>query len=145
MDERELARKTVAHYTRRSEEGDNEALLHALFWSNKHDVPLPYELRVVLNERLERYLLLDARTLDEAFGVKRAKGMRLSDQRRRNRLEIPVYNEVECLREQMPIDEALEMAAKKHGTSKTVAAELYYEVRQHVEAEEWLTKGMSPE
>ena len=74
------------------EAGDGEALLSALWDSCCSGVAMPYWLSVHVVQALRRYREMHARTLDEAFGLKKREGFTKRSKRARYRRKI--YMEV---------------------------------------------------
>ncbi len=80
-----------------------------------------------------RWATSHARTLDEAFGVERAKGWRQHDARTWGKAGA-VYLEAKRLHEKegMPIDERCSSGGDEYNLGKTDAGELYHAVNRQL-------------
>jgi hypothetical protein len=71
------AARVLDAYRRRFDAGEAEALLEALDWLLMFEAPAPDWVRWHFTRRLGAFRRLEARTLDEAFQIERAKDPRI--------------------------------------------------------------------
>jgi hypothetical protein len=113
---------------KRFEAGDAKALLEALDYCARSGGAMPLWLREAIVARLDPWFRYQAKTLDQAFDVKR-KRERISDRRLRKSLQPGVAWEVIRLHreEKLPIDEALfERVGKTFEIPMGTARDIYY-------------------
>ena len=114
--------------------GESVALLDVIEICATFRVPLP---RWAADEFVKRFLSwadFSVPTLDEAFGVKRPKGMHLKARRHRELLRYGILREVDRLRKQgTPLDDGLfeEVANLIGGVSAKTVCKIYYETPKY--------------
>ena len=116
-------------YRRRYQQGDREALLHALdAWLSCCQGP-PTWIADGFSAGWTKWVQYEAPTLDAAFGVKWTPGRHLEKQREREKLRIPILLRAEHLRQQgMPVDIRLfELVGAEIGQSGSFVSTVYYE------------------
>ena len=115
------------------ESGGHLRLLSAVNLCAMHDLPTPEWVRRGFVDCYRRVVEYEAKSWDDVFGRPHPKGLHLESARRRESRRIPVYtriNEILYLEPDTPIDRGLfERVGEEYGISKTVAEELYYEVK----------------
>ena len=116
------------------ESGDNAALLHAVMVSFRHEIEPPEWVKQSFIASYDRVLSLMVGSWDEAFGRAIPKGKHLQKLRQRRKLRPLAYRLVTEILEnepETPIDDGLfERVGAELNIGKTLAAELYYEVKK---------------
>jgi hypothetical protein len=85
-----FAAKYLESYRRRFEKGDAEALLEAVDWILMYEAKPPDWVRAHFTRNFGAFQLRAARTLDEAFGIKREDERVFKTQRKRMLLVQPI-------------------------------------------------------
>ncbi|MGE4194630.1 MAG: hypothetical protein AB7E51_14675 [Pseudodesulfovibrio sp.] len=113
-------------------EGDNNAILEAVYECAMNDLSMPKWLSVAYIGAYRNVRHFRAKSWDEAFGKPHPKGRQLEAHKRRRELGPRVYNRIRLLREKdenLPLDDGLfESVGKEFGICKTLANEYYYEM-----------------
>ncbi len=139
-DEHFAARMVALHYREvieskreAGQSGDGDALLSAVMNALIARERFPEWLALELAGAIYRYTQHDARTLDEAFRVKRPDGYRLAAARDRRRKGLVVTAQIMELHSAgAAVDEALFAAVGElHGVKKTTISDWYYLHRTH--------------
>ncbi|HRP71298.1 MAG TPA: hypothetical protein PK743_01505 [Luteimonas sp.] len=109
--------------------GDGDALLEAISLAATLALPMPVWLASAATNAIAAYRNFDAKSLDEAFGVKRQKGQRQDAAQREGRNALYVIAEVLRLHAKgQPIDAGIfEAAGETCGVGKTTAETWFYE------------------
>ena len=119
------------------EAGDTLSLLSAVNQCAMHDLPMPEWVRRGYIDRYRRVVEYEVKSWDDAFGRPHPKGLHLENARHRRSRRCPVYvrvHEILHLKPDTSIDRGLfERVGAEFGISKTVAEELYYEVKHWFE------------
>lgn len=112
----------------RVERGDGDALLEAISTAATLGMVMPMWLASATSHAVAAYGNYDAKTLDEAFGVKRRKGQQLPAAQSEGRNALYVIAEVLRLHAQgMPIDAGIfETAGAACNVGKTTAEKWFY-------------------
>jgi hypothetical protein len=81
---------------------------------------------------MNRWYCLDVKTLDEAFGVRYQKGKHLAALRKKRRLDMLVFMDIQTLHRQgRPINKTLfAEIARKHGIGRTLCETYYRDVNE---------------
>ena len=125
-----LTARLIEERRKQFEAGDAAALLDAVDLCARSGTAMPLWVVEAFCERYLDWRLLRAKTLDDAFGVKRPKNMRFHDQARRERLKARVALEVLRLRkeEKLPFGDYLfERAGAACKIPAGMARDVYYD------------------
>lgn len=113
----------------REQPPDPAALLDAIDFCARAGMPMPRWLAEAWCARYEDWMLFRAKSLDEAFGVSRPKGMHIDGAAQRQRLKARVVLEVLRLHgeEKLPIDQDLfDRVGKVLGIGGGLVNKIYY-------------------
>ena len=111
------------------EAGDGFAILQAVAWCGNAARAMPAWLAAAYATRLDRFLRLEIRTLDEAFSVARKKGLNLEAAKKRQAIIGRVDLRFTDLRhEGHSAEAARELVAKEFGISTALAKTYISEV-----------------
>lgn len=128
MNAEDLRTAMLERFREQVERGDGDALLEALSTAATLGMAMPLWLASAITGAVASYRNADARTLDEAFGVKRPKGQRQDAIQSEGRKAIYVIAEVLRLHAQgIPIDAGIfEVAGATCDVGKTTAQDWFY-------------------
>ncbi|MCR6651805.1 MAG: hypothetical protein NVV73_10100 [Cellvibrionaceae bacterium] len=126
--ERWVAWLMLGVYERCYERGEKEAVLEAVRTCAKHGLPMPNWLATETINNLKKWANYEVKTLDEAFGVQRKKGIHINAERKKWRLEINVPIRVAAYqKEGRSVDQDLfDEVGKELGVSGSSARDAYY-------------------
>lgn len=116
----------------RFERGDKMALLAAVRVCANHDMPLPEWASRAFIRAYDTILNCRIGSWDDAFGRPYRKGVHLAALRKRRKLRMKVWLDVnaELKKSSRAVDESLfEDIGRPLGLGKTLTAEMYYEAR----------------
>lgn len=120
---------TLQGLKRKAKEGDGWAILQVLCLSFHMGREPPKQIMRMAVAMIEAWTTYEVRTLDEAFGVERKKGLSLNHERKML-LGLYVFRWIESEREKTPkppLDVALfELAGAEFAVSQSAAREVYY-------------------
>ncbi|MFC6187495.1 hypothetical protein [Pseudoxanthomonas mexicana] len=128
MNAEDLRMAMVERFRDSVERGDGDALLEAVSTAATLGVAMPTWLASALTRAVAAYRNFEVRTLDEAFGVQRAKGQRQDAVQSEGSKAIYVIAEVLRLHAQgTPIDAGIfEAAGATCDVGKTTAQDWFY-------------------
>jgi hypothetical protein len=131
----ELTARAVEQCRKKFEAGEERVVLDAIDLCARAGLPMPIWLVDAFCERYEKWRLFQAKSLDDAFGARRRKGVHIKRAAERAKLQPRVMLSVLRLRRKkrpdgkpVPIDEALfERVGKELKIGKSLANEIYYD------------------
>lgn len=129
----ELLRYRVEGLRLRYERGDGAALLTAVKNCLAFDdLKTPGWVAQAFSEGINRYTCFKAKTVDEAFGIKRPKNFRLHTARRDFERRLPVYKRCgELIEAGQGVSNALfDKVAKEQGLNRRQVSEYYYKMKK---------------
>ena len=124
-----LTARMVEQLRCKYEAGDARALLEAIDFCVRAGMPAPVWLAEAWCAQYEEWVMFRAKTLDEAFGVSRPKGMHIDQAALRQRLKARVVLEVLRLHREkhLPIDQDLfTLVGKMLGIEGGLVNKIYY-------------------
>lgn len=119
--------------------GDKSALMEAIFVCATSNLPLAPWAAYAYDQAYSKIALAQFKSWDDVFGVPYPKGTQLNAIKKRNRLQIKVYDTVEAeVKSGRVVGESLfEDVGKKYAICKTLASEYYYDLKKrHLEFQE---------
>jgi hypothetical protein len=124
--------RILSMHRRQFENGNNEALLEAMAFCGRRRIVQPDWIVDAFAERWKKWTEFQVRTADEAFGLSRPKGQKLSWLRLQHKLKYEVLLDIaDAQAHRRPVNHDLyEEIGERYGVSATTVDKLYREARK---------------